>query len=241
MALVSVWNVQGSSFDKRCKICSLIWIEHWKLGKKRKQPDFCSNQSCGRSFKKTANGGHVHKKDCEDLFIVPLCDSCNNVENVGKMKVSSELLITRDATVECLTKKQNSEKQDFDRLKKALDSKTEGATDPVISRSDEEIALIQVNQVPCMACPNSRVHWEVNMNRPPEGNMVFAKGNMNRNYVFPGKRKKKGSKHRVPRCLLIETTTTKRCWKTARDNLKTCCENLEFLEGQLKKLAEAHC
>lgn len=86
-------NGSGKQFPKPVCKCK-TWIEHWNVNrypKKDKKAGFC--RGCN---KKTSDlvGGHIIKIGTEDRcrYIVPLCSSCNNTENLEFEVKESDLV-----------------------------------------------------------------------------------------------------------------------------------------------------
>lgn len=73
-----VENVPGTGED-RCTRCG-SWIEHWEnlSGKKR---SLCAKKGC---LMPAIDGAHVYVDgNCREIYIVPLCHSCNTSEKSG--------------------------------------------------------------------------------------------------------------------------------------------------------------
>jgi hypothetical protein len=73
--MARVKNLIGTG-GKSCSCGS--WLQHWENNTITRVPLLCVANGCN-NFAKV--GGHVKKTDtgANDAFIIPICDSCNNL------------------------------------------------------------------------------------------------------------------------------------------------------------------
>ena len=86
-----VRNLNGSGEQFPNPVCTCrTWIEHWNINY-GKRAVFC--RGCGIKISSLV-GGHVIKINSSDRkrYIVPLCSSCNNTENLEFEVKESDLV-----------------------------------------------------------------------------------------------------------------------------------------------------
>lgn len=70
------WKNKNGTSERTCKCGS--WENHWKNFSKRDWPYYCSKEGC---INRATLGAHVINSKVNGEYIVPLCYSCNQLED----------------------------------------------------------------------------------------------------------------------------------------------------------------
>jgi hypothetical protein len=93
--MATVKNLHGTR-GKSCK-CS-TWKRHWLICSGASWPKYCINRDCRNP---PTLGGHVKKVDIDDNdhYIIPICASCNKLED--QYEVSNIYFVSANKSETC--------------------------------------------------------------------------------------------------------------------------------------------
>jgi hypothetical protein len=81
------WKNKNGTGDRECKCGS--WKQHWKNFSTKNWPITCCIYGCGNS----ANlGAHVISHEVSGEWIIPVCDSCNQRDDIFYVKDGTEFV-----------------------------------------------------------------------------------------------------------------------------------------------------
>jgi RNA polymerase subunit RPABC4/transcription elongation factor Spt4 len=129
-------NVEGSSKTPKCPNCG-VWINHWKNYCKldsiemTKALQKCSVYGCNGVGD---NGAHIQNPDANEIYIVPMCGSCN--PHNGKFTLKDKtIVVIADPKKSCgakgtstlpLREQINATQNDYDKAKEGVKDQNGG-------------------------------------------------------------------------------------------------------------------
>ncbi len=91
------WKNKKGTGERTC-VCG-SWKNHWIKFAKKDWPEYCSVKECGNA---PVLGAHVINAEVEGERIVPMCDSCNKLQESFDLK--GEVTVVRANTRETCEK-----------------------------------------------------------------------------------------------------------------------------------------
>lgn len=85
------WKNKKGTGERTC-VCG-SWKNHWIKFAKKDWPEYCSVKECGNA---PVLGAHVINAEVEGERIVPMCDSCNKLQESFDLK--GEVTVVRANT-----------------------------------------------------------------------------------------------------------------------------------------------